>query len=210
MILLSWLFLLAAFGCIKQAARRWFPDMSAAVYLLLCAGIGTGSQIYYLLLRPSVYEYAILSGAAFVMLALWQWLLAANQPAEKHGRILFHLALGSLCMAFVAGCRPQMVLFAALCLPIFWQRYLPGKASVHRTKQGITEAVAFVLPVVLVAIGLMWYNAAPVRSAFLISVLTYNLTSNDMTRRGFSVGRTAPPCLPSSSASPACRRCSRT
>ena len=39
--------LLAAFGCIKQAARRWFPDMSAAVYLLLCAGIGTGSQIYY-------------------------------------------------------------------------------------------------------------------------------------------------------------------
>ena len=84
MILLSWLFLLAAFGCIKQAARRWFPDMSAAVYLLLCAGIGTGSQIYYLLLRPSIYEYAILSGAAFVMLALWQWLLAANQPAEKH------------------------------------------------------------------------------------------------------------------------------
>ena len=46
MILLSWLFLLAAFGCIKQAARRWFPGMSAAVYLLLCAGIGTGSQIY--------------------------------------------------------------------------------------------------------------------------------------------------------------------
>ena len=89
----GWLFLLAAFGCIKQAARRWFPGMSAAVYLLLCAGIGTGSQIYYLLLRPSIYEYAILSGAAFVMLALWQWLLAANQPAEKHGRILFHLAL---------------------------------------------------------------------------------------------------------------------
>ena len=54
MILLSWLFLLAAFGCIKQAARRWFPGMSAAVYLLLCAGIGTGSQIYYLLLRPSL------------------------------------------------------------------------------------------------------------------------------------------------------------
>ena len=76
--------------------------------------------------------------------------LAANQPAEKHGRILFHLALGSLCMAFVAGCRPQMVLFAALCLPIFWQRYLREKRLF--TKQGITEAVAFVLPVVLV-----WY-----------------------------------------------------
>ena len=127
-----------------------------------------------------------------VMLALWQWLLAANQPAEKHGRILFHLALGSLCMAFVAGCRPQMVLFAALCLPIFWQRYLREKRLF--TKQGITEAVAFVLPVVLVAIGLMWYNAARFGSPFDFGA-NYNLTSNDMTRRGFSVGRTAPAVL---------------
>lgn len=119
-------------------------------------------------------------------------LLAANQPAEKHGRILFHLALGSLCMAFVAGCRPQMVLFAALCLPIFWQRYLREKRLF--TKQGITEAVAFVLPVVLVAIGLMWYNAARFGSPFDFGA-NYNLTSNDMTRRGFSVGRTAPAVL---------------
>ena len=192
MILLSWLFLLAAFGCVKQAARRWFPGMSAAMYLLLCAGIGTGSQIYYLLLRPSTYEYAILSGAAFVMLALWQWLLAANQPTEKHGRILLHLALGSLCMALVAGCRPQMVLFAVLCLPIFWQRY--GREKRLRTRQGITETIAFVLPVVLVAIGLMWYNAARFGSPFDFGA-NYNLTSNDMTRRGFSVGRTVPAVL---------------
>ena len=192
MILLSWLFLLAAFGCVKQTARRWFPGMSAAMYLLLCAGIGTGSQIYYLLLRPSTYEYAILSGAAFVMLALWQWLLAANQPTEKHGRILMHLALGSLCMALVAGCRPQMVLFAVLCLPIFWQRY--GREKRLCTRHGITEAIAFVLPVVLVAIGLMWYNAARFGSPFDFGA-NYNLTSNDMTRRGFSVGRTVPAVL---------------
>lgn len=192
MILLSYLFLLAAFGCVKQAAHRWFPRMSAAAYLLLCAGIGTGSQIYYLLLRPSTYEYAILAGATFVMLALWQWLLAANQPAEKQGRILLHLALGSLCMALVAGCRPQMVLFAALCLPIFWQRYLREKRLF--TRQGITEFIAFALPVVLVAIGLMWYNAARFGSPFDFGA-NYNLTSNDMTRRGFSVGRTAPAVL---------------
>ena len=128
------------------------------------------------------------------MLALWQWLLAANQPAEKLlSRILFHLALGNLCMAFVAGCRPQMVLFAALCLPIFWQRYLREK-RLFAAKLGITEAVAFVLPVVLVAIGLMWYNAARFGSPFDFGA-NYNLTSNDMTRRGFSVGRTAPAVL---------------
>ncbi len=64
-------------------------------------------------------------------------------------------------------------------LPIFWQRYLREKRLF--TKQGITEAVAFVLPVVLVAIGLMWYNAARFGSPFDFGA-NYNLTSNDMTR----------------------------
>ena len=192
MILLSWLYLLAAFGCIKQTARRWFPNLSVAAYWLLCAGIGSGSQLFYLLKRPSTYEYAILSGAAFVMLALWQWLLAANQPEEKHSRICLHLTLGSLCMALVAGCRPQMVLFAVLCLPIFWQRYIRQKRLC--TRQGAVEAVAFLLPVVLVAVGLMWYNAARFGSPFDFGA-NYNLTSNDMTRRGFSVGRIAPAVL---------------
>ena len=83
MILLAWLMIWASFGCVKQALRRWFPRASAAAYLLATTGMAAGSQIWYLLLRPLVYEYAILSGAAFVLLGLWQWLLAANTPTEK-------------------------------------------------------------------------------------------------------------------------------
>lgn len=192
MILLSWLFIWASFGCVKQALRRWFPRASAAVYLLTATGVAAGSQIWYLLLRPSVYEYAILCGAAFVMLGLWQWLAAANTPVEKRGRLLSHLALGSLCMALVAGCRPQMELFAVLALPIFWQRYVRQKRLVSRAGAG--EAVAFLLPVIAVAAVLMWYNAARFGSPFDFGA-NYNLTSNDMTRRGFGVGRIAPAVL---------------
>lgn len=192
MILLSWLFIWASFGCVKQALRRWFPQASAAVYLLTATGVAAGSQIWYLLLRPSVYEYAILCGAAFVMLGLWQWLAAANTPVEKRGRLLAHLALGSLCMALVAGCRPQMELFAVLALPIFWQRYVGQKRLVSRAGAG--EAAAFLLPVIAVAAVLMWYNAARFGSPFDFGA-NYNLTSNDMTRRGFSVGRIAPAVL---------------
>lgn len=192
MILLSWLFIWASFGCVKQALRRWFPRASAAVYLLTATGVAAGSQIWYLLLRPSVYEYAILCGAAFVMLGLWQWLAAANTPVEKRGRLLAHLALGSLCMALVAGCRPQMELFAVLALPIFWQRYVRQKRLVSRVGAG--EAAAFLLPVIAVAAVLMWYNAARFGSPFDFGA-NYNLTSNDMTRRGFSVGRIAPAVL---------------
>lgn len=189
MILLSWLFILAAFGCVKQAARRWFPRASAAACLLVSTGITAGSQIYYLLLRPSTYEYAILCGAAFVLLGVWQWLIAANTPVERRGRLIAHLALGSLCMALVAGSRPQMELFAVLALPIFWQRY--GREKRLCSRAGAGEAAAFLLPVLAVAALLMWYNAARFGSPFDFGA-NYNLTSNDMTRRGFSVGRIAP------------------
>ena len=136
-----------------------------------------------------MYEYAILCGAAFVLLALWQWLCAANTPVQHHGKIMLHMALGSLCMALVAGCRPQMELFAVLCLPIFWPQYIRQKRL--RSKQGITEAIAFVLPVILVALGLMAYNAARFGSPLDFGA-NYNLTSNDMTHRGFRIGRLAP------------------
>lgn len=189
MIVMAWLLILAVFGLVRQAAQRWFPSASAAACLLATAGIAGGSQVYYLLLRPSVYEYAILCGAAFVLLALWQWLCAANTPVQHHGKIMLHMALGSLCMALVAGCRPQMELFAVLCLPIFWPQYIRQKRL--RSKQGITEAIAFVLPVILVALGLMAYNAARFGSPFDFGA-NYNLTSNDMTHRGFRIGRLAP------------------
>ena len=51
------------------------------------------------------------------------------------------------------------------------------------------KANTFVLS--LVAAGLMWYNAARFGSVFDFGA-NYNLTSNDMTRRGFAVGRIAP------------------
>lgn len=189
MIVMAWLMIFAAFGLMNQAVRRWFPGASAAAYLLASTGLVAGSQIYYLLLRPSVYEYAILCGASFVMLGLWQWLCAANLPDRNGVRICLHLALGSLCMALVAGCRPQMEVFAVLCLPIFWPRYVGGgrlkRAAGHR------ELLAFAVPVLVVAAGLMAYNAARFGSAFDFGA-NYNLTSNDMTRRGFSAGRIAP------------------
>ena len=192
MIVMGLLFLLVSFGAVHQVVRRWFSQASSAAYLLSVAAIVLGSQLYYLFARPYIYEYAIVCGTSLLMLALWFWLSAANTAVERRGALLAKLALGSLCMALVAGCRPQMELFAVLALPIFWQRYLREKRLF--TKQGITEAVAFVLPVVLVAIGLMWYNAARFGSPFDFGA-NYNLTSNDMTRRGFSVGRTAPAVL---------------
>lgn len=189
MVVMGLLFLLACFGVVNQVVRRWFSQASSAAYLLSVAAIMLGSQLYYLFVRPYIYEYAITCGAALLMLSLWLWLSAANTPVERRGAMLARLALGSLCMALVAGCRPQMELFAVLALPIFWQRYVIQKRL--RSRAGAGEAAAFLLPVVLVAAGLMWYNAARFGSPFDFGA-NYNLTGNDMTKRGFNVVRIGP------------------
>ncbi len=79
--------------------------------------------------------------------------------------------------------------FAVLALPISGRAISPKSGCAAAPGRG--EAVAFLLPVVLVAVGLMWYNAARFGSPFDFGA-NYNLTSNDMTRRGFAVGRIAP------------------
>ena len=189
MLPMAWLMIWAVFALVREALRRWFPQASAAAYLLACVGMVGSSQLYYMLMRPSVYEYAILCGAVLVLVALWQWMAAANTAPQQAAARRLHLAAGSLSMALVAGCRPQMVLFAALSLPILWPLY--GPKPRRSARKLLPELVCFILPVLLVAAGLMWYNAARFGSPFDFGA-NYNLTSNDMTRRGFTVGRVAP------------------
>ena len=74
-------------------------------------------------------------------------------------------------------------------MPIFWPRYIGQKRL--RSRAGAGEAAAFLLPVVLVAAGLMWYNAARFGSPFDFGA-NYNLTGNDMTQRGFNAVRIGP------------------
>ena len=86
MVVLGLLLLAACFGLVGQAVRRWFPRTTSAAHLLAVAAVVLGRQLYYLLVRPYIYEYAILCGAALLMLGLWLWLSAANTPVEKCGR----------------------------------------------------------------------------------------------------------------------------
>ena len=84
---------------------------------------------------------------------------------------------------------PPSLLFAFLAVPIFWPRYIGQKRL--RSRAGAGEAAAFLLPVVVVAAGLMWYNAARFGSPFDFGA-NYNLTGNDMTQRGFNAVRIGP------------------
>ena len=119
MIVMAWLLILAVFGLVRQAAQRWFPSASAAACLLAAAGIAGGSQVYYLLLRPSVYEYAILCGAAFVLLALWQFTYFLSLPVVQ---AVFPYLAGTKMQTNFMGMTITEVFYggALVSLPLLW------------------------------------------------------------------------------------------
>ena len=198
MILLAWLYILATSLALGEAGCAPLAlQASAAAYLLTAAG-GIG-QIYYLLHRLSVYEYAILRGATFVLRALWQWLCAANTPVNRRKALTFHPRVRPL-----HGYRGlPLPDGAALALPILWPRYITESVCAPAGVQGKPLRLSCLLCLWSSA---LWYNAARFGSPFDFGA-NYNLTSNDMTRprlccRAHRSGSRGP----SSRAFPVCRR----
>ncbi len=104
-------------------------------------------------------------------------------PRTRAG-VCLRIAAGSLCAALTAGCRPQFLVFTALALPIF----LPMIPAVRKKVLRLTGLISFAVPYVAVSLPLMYYNAVRFGSPFDLGA-NYNLTTNDMTRRGFHLDR---------------------
>ena len=118
------------------------------------------------------------------MWGLYFWMKGrASAGPEK-----WYLA-GSLCMALVAGCRPQLLVLSLLAFPLFWRTYITKRRLL--TPRGAREFGCLIAPYLVVAAGLMAYNYARFGS-FTDFGANYNLTVNDMTKRGWNIGRLAP------------------
>lgn len=175
-------FVLAVFGLYREAVKRWFPKLPYFAYLLAAAVTLTFGSYMYLIVRPDLYNLPIMGANMFTAAGLGLWLAGLNR--EK-GRSLFFLA-GSGCMALVAGCRPQMLLFSALAIPLFWEEVIKKRKLF--SVRSIQDTVAICLPYVLVAAGIMYYNYLRFGSPMDFGA-TYSLTNNDMTKRGMNVSR---------------------
>jgi hypothetical protein len=138
-----------------QLARTFFPassDITVAAGLL---ALGLAGGLPLLMLRPYVYEVAISSAHAFVMLTLaiiWTALGRQQRPAGW-------LAAASLCYGLAIAARPS-VLFGSIVL------FVPVLADWCRTPRGgkrnsllVLLGVA-VIPITAVGLGIMWFNVA--------------------------------------------------
>ncbi len=177
-------FILGTSALLDRFARYHFKRVSLGLYLLLQIPLVGCCGILYLLKFPTFYSLPIACGLAFSVWGLYCWMRGrlSSRP-EK-----WYLA-GSLCMALVAGCRPQLLALSLLAFPLFWRTYIKEKRLL--TARGAREFACLAAPYLVVAAGLMWYNKARFGSPLDFGA-NYNLTVNDMTKRGMNVGRLAP------------------
>ncbi len=171
------LIVIFAFLLLKEIMKKWFNDTAFLIYILLSQVLIFSSGTVVSMRSPSFYFMPITMSLALVFMGLWLWIRAMSKMRVSE------IAFGSLCMALVALCRPQFLIASFLSIPLF-------APTVLRQKKGNKAAAiaAFVIPYIAVAAVTMWYNYARFGSVFDFGA-NYNLTTNDMTSRGFKPDR---------------------
>lgn len=172
LIILSLCFIL------KDIAVKWFENVPLPVFLMLCFMISFGCGVLFLLMTPNVYEVAISSGLALMLLGIFCWLKSVSKDTINPVLI----ALGSLFMALTVSARPQFILASVLCILIFWKAAI--KDRILFSKKSLVATVSFIVPYVFVAVLVMYYNYARFGSVLDFGS-RYNLTIDNLPYRDF-------------------------
>lgn len=174
--------LVGVFGTLWETVHRFGKKVPFVWYLLFSVAVSLMPNYVFMLGRPDIYNIPVMSGNAFVFLGTFFWMRAIW--TDKHTCLWY--GLGSFCMACVAGCRPQMLLYV---IALFTVLFLPLMCKKEwRENLSLKKITAFAVPVLIVAAVVFWYNLARFDSGFNFGA-TYSLTSNDMNNRGFNFSR---------------------
>ncbi len=176
-------FSIGAYKLISLIAEKKFKNISVGTLLLVLVTSIISCGLMFLVKRPDFYGIPIITGMTFSVFGIYNWLSGIYNEEKRNSRFL----IGSICMALVAGCRPQLLLLTFLAIPLFFKKYIIEKE--FKTKKGVKELALLLSPYIVVASGLMFYNYIRFGSPFDFGS-NYQLTTNDVTKRGFNMGRT--------------------
>ncbi len=183
-ILINVAFIIAgAYFLLRALARKYFPNTSLGVFILCQCMLILGCGTLLIVNPPTFYNMPGSMALALTLWGLYFWLRAAKNPRIHPG----FLSLGALLMALVAASRPQMLVGSFLIIPIFWG-HIKSALSGKQFRTFVLNFVQAALPYMIVAALVMYYNFARFGSPFDFGA-NYNLTTNDMTHRGFHLDR---------------------
>lgn len=170
-----------------EIIKKWFKKTPFALYILMSV-VFTAPALTYAAYKPDFYLVPVLMALALSLFGIALWL--SSETVTKKGKerlVSWKLCVGSLCIALTAGCRPQFLIAAVFGVMLLWNRAFRTRELF--SKRGMRATIAVCAPFVIVGALVMFYNAARFGSPFDFGA-NYNLTTNDMTHRGFVWGRT--------------------
>lgn len=180
--MLSILLIGACFWLVREIFSRWFKSSSYLLYPVLSTALFFGSGVTVLMRNPAVYETCIIMGLVSALAGLASWIRAGQGEKLK----IRYLLLGSLLIASTAASRPQFLLTMVFGLVLFLPEFVEEKRF-HLVKNW-KQILSLCIPFIIVAAAVMTYNYVRFQSPFEFGS-TYNLTTNDVTHRGWNLAR---------------------
>ena len=173
-----------AYFLLDVMVRKYFRHTSLGLFVLLEIMLALGCGLLLIVNPPTFYNMPAALGLALTLWGLYFWFRAVGKlPGQLDRRFL---VIGGTFMALVAACRPQLLVGSFLILPLMARTFKQRLAASKRT--ALADLAAAAVPYIIVAALLMYYNAARFGSPFDFGA-NYNLTTNDMTHRGFHLDR---------------------
>ena len=183
------IFVIMSYLLIYALAMRFKSDKKSIpllIYLMATTIFINGIGTAFLMVWPDMYSLPIFTGLTFAISGLFCWLTAFKERDNDYTLSKPKLLIGSICMALIAGCRPQLLLVIFTAIPIFWNTVFKDRKLFSKTS--IANTLLFVVPIAVFALFMFHYNYARFGSPTDFGA-TYNLTTNDLTSRGLCLGR---------------------
>ena len=157
---------------------RMCKDIRWGDVVMGAGGVFFASGIMICTGNPDAHDIPRIAGLVMTVWGLYFWLCACRDEMIRRRP----LAVGSLFMALAVGCRPNMVLYSFLAIPLFGV-YLNKENKKDILRKSLP---ALVVPYLPVAAGLMVYNAVRFGSVTDFG-FAYNLTVLDCTKPNISL-----------------------
>lgn len=175
---------IVSFRLLYIACKRWNVNIPFIIYLLASECISICSGTFFLLSDTGIYEIVIALGIFLAMSGLCIWLQTDYSSTPIN---LAKLFLGSLCYALIMASRPPIFFAILVAFPLFKKLIFSNSKLV--IQKNAKQLLALSLPFLIIALLLMYYNY--IRFGNILDFgANYNLTTNDMTKRGFRFTRT--------------------
>lgn len=178
--------IIGVFMLLHILVKKYFKRISLGNFLIMdvllflgCGGLVIAGNAFF-------YSLPVAMAIALTLWGLYFWFSSIRGDGGlQNCRVI----AGSLLMALVAACRPQLLVGSFFAFPIFWRHMKQGLWNKGKLRRDtIINIVCFALPYIIVAALLMYYNYARFGSPFDFGA-NYNITTNDMTSRGFHLDR---------------------